>query len=55
MLSSGRYKLELTSAETRLELDECIMLAKDINASAGTEIAACMPLLKEEMEDEHGL
>ena len=48
-------KLELTSAETRLELDECIMLAEDINASGGTEIAACMPLLKEEMEDEHGL
>lgn len=48
-------KLEITAAETRLERDECIMLAEDINASSGTEIAACMPLLKEEMEDEHGL
>jgi hypothetical protein len=48
-------KLELTSAETRLERDECIMLAEDINASAGKEIAACMPLLKEEKDDEHGL
>lgn len=49
-------KLEITAAETRLERDECIMLAEDINASGGsTEIAACMPLLKEEMEDEHGL
>lgn len=45
-------KLELTSAQTRLERDECILLAEDINAGSGTEIAACMPLLK---EDEHGL
>jgi hypothetical protein len=45
-------KLELTSAQTRLERDECILLAEDINADSGTEIAACMPILK---EDEHGL
>lgn len=48
-------KLEITAAETRLERDECIMLAEDINASAGKEIAACMPIPKEDMEDEHGL
>ena len=38
-------KLELTSAETRLERDECILLAEDINADSGTEIAACMPIV----------
>ena len=40
-------KLELTSAKTRLERDECILLAEDINAGPGTEIAACMPVLQE--------
>ena len=44
--------LELTSAQTRLDRDECILLEEDINAGPGTEIAACMPILK---EDEHGL
>ncbi len=47
--------LKLTAAETRLERDECILLAEEMNADAGKEIAACMPILKEEKEDEHGL
>lgn len=45
-------KLELTSAQMRLERDECMLLAENINAGSSTDIAACMPILK---EDEHGL
>jgi hypothetical protein len=44
-------KLELTSAQTRLERDECILLAEDINADSGTEIAACMPVLQEPSDE----